>query len=216
MRVGMRLNLSGCANLKELPDGLAAGVLALWNCSSLKTLPENLVVVGDLYMNGCSAWDGIIPASARIGRIVTDDYPKGVTLAEWRAMEVGAGKPPAKPKDLRWYGDRHPGGLGYGDLYFGLNVLEHSINKDPIEIYVEAKDIWDDLGKVLAFETLPPAPAGRDILTTYGLCPEFLYCIDGSNGYQPDPGSEQDGWGIDKVRHYLESLGMTHNPGLDN
>jgi hypothetical protein len=73
--------------IRTLPDDLAVeGDLTLDRCA-LETLPKGLFVRGYLALRGCAAWDGRIPADARIGqRVMTDADPDGVSLAEWRAL----------------------------------------------------------------------------------------------------------------------------------
>jgi hypothetical protein len=87
-RVEGILDLGGCVRLRSLPAGLVAGSgLFLNQCVRLRSLPPGLQVGGDLDLRGCDLWDGVIPAEARIsGDVVTDAYPKGRKLAEWRRL----------------------------------------------------------------------------------------------------------------------------------
>lgn len=69
IRVEHRLDLSNCAAITSLPDGLTIGTLVLTGCTGLTALPENLSV-HFLVLDGCRAlahW----PESARVtlGRV---------------------------------------------------------------------------------------------------------------------------------------------------
>lgn len=52
--VANRLDLSGCANLRQLPAGLRTGTLNLSACTALTALPENLAV-HFLVLDACTA-----------------------------------------------------------------------------------------------------------------------------------------------------------------
>ncbi|MES2692765.1 MAG: hypothetical protein V4773_04775 [Verrucomicrobiota bacterium] len=69
LQVGNRIDLTGCASLTSLPEGLKTGTLILQDCTALEALPENLSV-HFLVLDGCRAlkrW----PESARVtlGRV---------------------------------------------------------------------------------------------------------------------------------------------------
>lgn len=48
------INLSGCRNLRSLPEGLTTGTLTLSNCTALETLPGGMSVAF-LDLDGCTA-----------------------------------------------------------------------------------------------------------------------------------------------------------------
>ena len=69
LRVAHRIDLTGCAQLTHLPEGLQTGSLVLQDCVALEALPENMAV-HFLALDGCrrlSHW----PESARValGRV---------------------------------------------------------------------------------------------------------------------------------------------------
>jgi hypothetical protein len=72
--------------LTRLPDGFAVrGHLGLRGCRSLVALPQGLDVGDDLFLEGCAAWDGVIPPDAQVGnRIFSDRTPLGLSLPSWR------------------------------------------------------------------------------------------------------------------------------------
>jgi hypothetical protein len=85
LRVQCRLDLVGCENLVELPEGLTVGSLDLRNCTGLTALPEGLDV-WFLDMSGCWSFDGW-PKQAKIrggnlrlsGCVALRSLPPGLT-----------------------------------------------------------------------------------------------------------------------------------------
>lgn len=85
------LLLADSGSLQTLPEGLmVGGNLDLASCKSLLALPSGLYVEDDLYLSGCCSWDGVIPEDAVVrGRVITEKHPHpGVTLAEWRKLQA--------------------------------------------------------------------------------------------------------------------------------
>jgi hypothetical protein len=81
-----------------LPDGLRVDGHVFADHMIFRNLPPGLVVRGNLCVERCLRWDGLIPDDAVIGgRVICDDFPKsvqmglknrsypsGVTLETWR------------------------------------------------------------------------------------------------------------------------------------
>ena len=83
LQVEYRINLSGCAQLECLPEGLKTGTLILRDCVSLTGLPEGLEVCF-LDISGClalRAWPR--QARVRIGRFRANDCPQLTALPDW-------------------------------------------------------------------------------------------------------------------------------------
>jgi CheY-like chemotaxis protein len=92
---GVTFNLSHLAALKKLPDTIALGrqdKLILKGCVSLQSLPAHLTlgVEATLDLDGCIAWDGLMPATAKIGRDAIVRLPDGATVP---AASLVPGKP---------------------------------------------------------------------------------------------------------------------------
>jgi hypothetical protein len=102
-KVEGNLNLTGRPWVRDLPEGLRVADDLFLAGSGLTHLPDGLVVGADLVLfrlgrdpyghwnasddQGCPAWDGRIPADARIGgQVHTLRHPDGVFLAQWRAQ----------------------------------------------------------------------------------------------------------------------------------
>ena len=67
------LNLSRCTSLKTLPDGLVVGGwLNLSGCTSLKALPDGLVVGGWLDLSGCTLYP--FPSDLKVGGEIIGEY----------------------------------------------------------------------------------------------------------------------------------------------
>lgn len=78
--------------IERLPAGMRVfSALDLSGCKTLAVLPVGLEVRDDLYLQGCTSWDGVIPEDAKIGgRIFCDvlDMANGVNLGKWRELEA--------------------------------------------------------------------------------------------------------------------------------
>jgi hypothetical protein len=87
LRVQWGLVLWGCGKLRALPEGLCLeGDLNVAH-SGLERLPERARVEGSLYLVGCRAWDGRIPAGvAVLDKVFTDEHREGVPLDLWRHL----------------------------------------------------------------------------------------------------------------------------------
>ena len=81
--VEYKLDLSGCAALRELPENLKVGSLILTGCTSLTALPEGLDVYF-LDISGCTrlqTWPR--RASVRVGRLNARGCAQLTTLPPW-------------------------------------------------------------------------------------------------------------------------------------
>jgi hypothetical protein len=86
LRVQEVLSLGGCEGLETLSDGWEVGDLWLGGAVFLERLPAGLKVKGDLSMERCPSWDGIIPEDAEIGQcLFTDAFP-----CEFQTSRVGS------------------------------------------------------------------------------------------------------------------------------
>jgi hypothetical protein len=85
IRVRGTLDLSGCPNLTELPEGLSADVLDLHDCPSLRALPPGLTV-RRLDVSGCASlreWpESLVCDELRLAGTPLSALPTGVTARQ--------------------------------------------------------------------------------------------------------------------------------------
>jgi hypothetical protein len=89
------LDLSGCANLKAIPENLAVLAVTLEGCVGVTSLPARLDAAF-LVLTGWTTWDGVIPPGVTLDNgagheLFTDRFPDGLKLEEWRDF-YGFGK----------------------------------------------------------------------------------------------------------------------------
>jgi hypothetical protein len=128
LRVESRLDLSGCSELSELPEGLAVGTLVLRGCTSLVGLPEGLdawfldmtgcwafaewprraaVHSGRLVLRGCTALTGLPRYLRRLAALDVRDCPNlrglpaGLEITGWLDVaQSGLKEETALPESL--------------------------------------------------------------------------------------------------------------------
>ena len=82
------------SGITSLPDGLTLGGNLDLSQTPIVALPEGLDVGGYLFLVGCPAWDGRIPENVRLCKgLMTNRYPDGLTLKDWREFHPD-GEPP--------------------------------------------------------------------------------------------------------------------------
>jgi hypothetical protein len=104
VRIGHKLDLTGCRYLEGLPEGLSVQVLILRFCTSLRALPASLKVA-ELHLGGCSSltdWPG--PITLRLANLSLTDcarlrhLPEGLQID--LALEVARSGLTALPASL--------------------------------------------------------------------------------------------------------------------
>lgn len=71
--------------LETLPNNLRVSGDLWLEGSAIRTLPAGMDIGGFLIIRNCASWDGTVPTDARVAMaIVSDGHPFGATLNAWR------------------------------------------------------------------------------------------------------------------------------------